>query len=129
MYTIYEYEQLMHQYGENYAFTQQGDGGFVGEYETIEEAREAFDAYQFSEDAYITRTKRGLDSITYFTIALYGDKLDEDGEFVEELEFIDGRENLPEEWYDAAMAHRDAYWKFLDYKASSYPALTDLING
>lgn len=118
-YWLYEYEMLAHQQGEGYIYEQQGDGGELGEFDTLCAALAALSGWKAPKDPSITRAKRGLDSVSYWSAIVYEDEFDEDGECVG-MHSLEGRDNLPVSWRQAMEEHKRDYWKFLDYESGDY---------
>lgn len=126
MYYIYEYERLAYQLNQSYFEETRCDGNFIGDFDTLESALAAlkeFDAWE--DEPHVITTRRGLDSVSYRAVELTVDVI-EDGEVVE-VEYIDGRDNVPPTWRRAMMIHEHEYHAFLDFQRDHYRSLNDIL--
>lgn len=126
-YVVYEDKMMLAQQGERYVEMRENESAeLCGEvFDTLDEAQEFLESTVNSWDKpyEITRTKRGLDTVSYNCAWIQVEEYDDDGMLEDDPIVLESYDSLPDEVRDAAMKHQREYWKFLDYEKDSYKPL------
>ena len=124
-YCVYENDMIAYEDGERYLHQQEGEGAFLEEFPTREQAIDFVDGYEI-DDPEIIDAPRGLDTVAYKQLEVIEVTLD-DANCQDDAEYVYSRDGLTDSFYDAMRRHMKSYWDFLDYKRDYYMSLRDML--
>ena len=133
-YSVYAERWMLCEYDERYVERREDEGRtepdwYVGDFGALEEAVEAMKAAAAGcDDPWcVVRTKRGLDTVTFWRFSISHFIWDDEYEqwYVDE-DFADyGVDTLPEDVREKAFSVQRGYHDFLDWREDSYSSLAD----
>lgn len=131
IFAVYRCQMLMHEYDECYTeestSTESED---LGTFATEAEALALLESIRHELSYEITKTMRGLDSITYDEVIVDKEtvEVDDDGhEDLLESETLHVASGLPDEVREAVYRSQSSYHKYLDHQASGYRGIHDFM--